>query len=321
VKIILAGPDGQSLRRNAYSLFSTAGLNVLAIVDTPEDLRNMAGSADLVVVEANIASSIDEAVSLLSSLGVPLAVILPAKWGGEKDRFSALPEIVSGHVAPTKWGEIAEKLSGKLADDLSSEMAEEAAQVVDEESEVRELSRCPDDGASSSIEEEAEVPVRLMNRSRPTVRVGFYGERGGVGVSTAALAMARALAESDKGQRVALFDATGRGDLHLMAGLNPGAEAVSNGGITFFLSAPTEERALGFDAVVIDGGRERGRFNAEWHSVSRPMDGDEILRLAGVEREGEEIEKEKEKKDKPSSKGGLLSNLRLGRLFSIEVTS
>lgn len=319
MRIILAGPDGQSLRRSAYSLFSTAGLNVLAIVDTPEGLRNMAGTADLVVVEANIASSVDEAVDLLSGLGVPLAVILPAKWGGEKDRFSTLPEIISGHVAPTRWEEIVEKLSGKLAADPTGEMAEEVAPVNVEESEARELSRSPDDGVSSSIEEEAEVPVRVVNRSRPTVRVGFYGERGGVGVSTAALATARALAGD--GKRVALFDATGRGDLHIMAGLNPGAEPVSNGGITFFLSAPTEERALGFDAVVIDGGRARGRFNAEWRAVSRPLGEDEVLRLAGVEREREEKEIEIEKKGKLPSEGGLLSKLKLGKLFSIEVTS
>ena len=67
----------------------------------------------------------------------------------------------------------------------------------------------------------------------------------------------------------------------------------------------------------------------KFHSVSRPMDGDEILRLpvrrtqtglAGVEREGEEIEIEKKGRTSPG-RSGLLSNLRLGDLFSIEVTS
>ena len=51
------------------------------------------------------------------------------------------------------------------------------------------------------------------------VRVAFYGSRGGVGVSTAALKVAQWLAAA--GTRVILIDATGRGDLHLLLDLEP----------------------------------------------------------------------------------------------------
>lgn len=151
------------------------------------------------------------------------------------------------------------------------------------------------------------------------MRLGFYGTRGGVGVSTAALQAARALAS--EGQRVGLFDATGRGDLHLMAGIELGERPVTHGGITFFLERPTEETVRGFDAAIVDGGRRRGHFNAEWIAVSRPLSEDHVRRLAGlgsVEEAGEGIG---EGSDRSRRKPGRKKKGRgLAGLISIEVT-
>ena len=162
------------------------------------------------------------------------------------------------------------------------------------------------------------------------VRIGFYGTRGGVGTSSAALAAARILAGEN--HRVALFDATKRGDLHVMAEIQPVEQPVRHGAITFFLASPTEKQvrdfdavvcdAVVFDAVVVDGGRTRGKFNAEWHVVSKPLTGEKIAQLVGIkppESEKEQVvEKDKgnsgQKRAKKSSGGFSLKGL-----ISVEV--
>jgi hypothetical protein len=149
-----------------------------------------------------------------------------------------------------------------------------------------------------------------------------------VGTSTAALTAAQMLAGEKR--RVALFDAGKRGDLHLMAKIQPVERPVTRDAITFFLESPTEETvrdfdAVVFDAVVVDGGRARGNFNAEWHAVSRPLSGEKIAQLVGVRPPASEKEQVTEKGDprraeqarerKPKRAGGL----NLGNLISIEV--
>jgi hypothetical protein len=102
-----------------------------------------------------------------------------------------------------------------------------------------------------------------------TVRLGFWGARGGVGTTTAALHTAAQLAE--RGFQVALCDATGRGDTFLWAGFKPQTQPQSHQGITFFPNLPPAEELQQFPAVVIDGGRKRRERNVAWVRVTAPM--------------------------------------------------
>jgi hypothetical protein len=131
------------------------------------------------------------------------------------------------------------------------------------------------------------------------LRLGLYGSRGGVGVSTAVVRIAQALAASNR--TVALFDSTRRGDLHWLLDQEPQAEVTSVGLIKIFLDAPTEDAARGVDAVLIDGGRRAGWFNADWLRLDKPLTDQEIERWVA----------------RPASPH---VNRRLGRLLSIEVT-
>ena len=68
-----------------------------------------------------------------------------------------------------------------------------------------------------------------------------------MGVSTAALKVAQWLAEG--GMRVILIDATGRGDLHLMLGLEPDTARHTQGNLTLWLGQPSEDAVAGYDAI------------------------------------------------------------------------
>ncbi len=111
------------------------------------------------------------------------------------------------------------------------------------------------------------------------VRLGFYGVRGGVGVTTAAVTAAKLLAA--QGQRVALYDAAQRGDPYLLLGLTPSAQPASAEGITVYPALPTAD-AEAAAASIIDGGRERRLFPARWLALEHPLAEAEIAKLLGL---------------------------------------
>ena len=305
LKMILAGPNESVLTRSAYPVFNRAGFRVEVVIDAPDQLRDAMAvtAADLAVIEANIVQGPDEALALLSDLGdVPIVAILPLTWKGHRERFIAgLPNLVAGYCAPVNWPSLAAKLIVKLGEQgrFEIEPSEEQEGPAPQPTAVRQAQPPVDRGGGS-----------------PSVRVGLYGCRGGAGVSTAALAAARALArEGPTGQRVALFDSRGRGDLHLMAGLQAldAENPVVCQGVTLFPCAPTPGTILGFDAVVVDGGRERGELNADWHALDKPLSDDQVRALVGLApiEVGDEgsgrVAKKKLGKPKVRDWGGLIS--------------
>jgi hypothetical protein len=112
------------------------------------------------------------------------------------------------------------------------------------------------------------------------VRIGFYGRRGGVGTTTAAVTAARLL--QGAGYRVALFDAPRRGDPFLMLGGAPGEEPWQLEEITVHSGPPSPQGARSYPAVVVDGGRERRDFSALWIPLEAPLTPEEIRKLLGL---------------------------------------
>ena len=343
IKVILAGPDEKVLMRTARPALAAAGYQVTAVVDTPEKLRNLVGTnavdtvADVLIVDANLALNPDGAMELLSGLkDIDIAVILPLLWADKKKQFMNLPHLVAGFTTPATWPHIVEQLASRLspqpvADEAGGEAGGEVVMAATAVSEAAH--QIGVDQPSPPRVQPAAVHIQASSicpRPRgPVVRLGFHGARGGAGVSTAALTAARALAA--EGQRVVLFDAAGRGDLHIMAGLEPAEHPVARDGITFFLIPPTEAAVRSFDAVIVDGGRERGSFNAKWVSVSKPLSEDQVRRLVGLEPEGSVGEGSSEvaagsppgssrrRRQKPKKPQG--DHRGLGRFISIELTS
>jgi NADPH-dependent 2,4-dienoyl-CoA reductase/sulfur reductase-like enzyme len=136
--------------------------------------------------------------------------------------------------------------------------------------------------SSESRPDPSARPAPQLNLPAPqvTARLGFWGARGGVGTTTAALEAAAQLAE--RGLRVALCDATKRGDTFLWAGFKPQTQPSTSQkwpGITFFPDLPSAEQLQPFPAVVIDGGRQPRERNVDWVRVAAPLSAEAIERL------------------------------------------
>jgi hypothetical protein len=116
-----------------------------------------------------------------------------------------------------------------------------------------------------------------LARPRRTVRLGFWGERGGVGTTTAALTAARLLAQEEG--LVAVVDATERGDTFLYLGHLPQPEPLQEGRLILFPSLPAEAALPPQAHLIIDGGRQQRAANVAWIKVTAPLDDDAVARL------------------------------------------
>jgi Mrp family chromosome partitioning ATPase len=137
-------------------------------------------------------------------------------------------------------------------------------------------------GLDATSEEGSAPAQRIVLGCRSVqLRLGVYGSRGGVGVTSAAVTAARLLA--DRGHRVALYDAAGRGDAALLLGLTPSEQPVSAGRITVYSGLPeTDEAPATCDALIVDGGRERRPVAARWILLDKPPAESEVVRRLGL---------------------------------------
>ncbi len=261
-RVILAGPDVDYLSRAVYPAFAAVGMDVEALASTSTQMAEFSRLMPdaVVVVDAALFADPDEALGMLSDLPNPKVIILPQAWSAQQAAFAALPNLVAGFTAPVSWPAV-----------------------------VTDLRSVPSLAVTPTVppvppppSADGPPPVRPIPpaQARP-VRIGFWGTRGGVGTSTAALRAAQMLAAG--GRRVLLCDATGRGDLHVMLGVAPQGEGTVQAGENLFvrLGVPAEGEADGI-SVVVDGGRHRRSFNAEWVEVSKPLSDDRIRRLLGL---------------------------------------
>jgi len=116
---------------------------------------------------------------------------------------------------------------------------------------------------------------------RRQLRLGFYGTRGGVGTTTAVVTTAKLLAA--QGQRVALFDAAQRGDPYLLLDLTPSDHPATIGTITVYPDLALDDARVSYDAIIVDGGRERRAFPARWIAVDKPLSEANVAKLLGID--------------------------------------
>ncbi|HOU12806.1 MAG TPA: hypothetical protein PKZ84_06790 [Anaerolineae bacterium] len=112
------------------------------------------------------------------------------------------------------------------------------------------------------------------------LRLGFYGTRGGTGTTTAVVTAAKLLAA--QGKSVALYDAAQRGDPYLLLDLTPSDQPASSGRITIYPDLVLDDARVSYNAILVDGGRERRAFPARWIVVDRPLSENDIARLLGI---------------------------------------
>ncbi len=112
------------------------------------------------------------------------------------------------------------------------------------------------------------------------LRLGFYGTRGGVGTTTAVVTAAKLL--TAQGKSVALYDAAQRGDPYLLLDLTPSDQPATTGKITVYPELALDDTRVSYDAILVDGGRERRAFPARWIVVDKPLSENDIARLLGI---------------------------------------
>jgi|GEM_PF-823637 len=122
------------------------------------------------------------------------------------------------------------------------------------------------------------LPFAPLHRQ---LHLGFYGTRGGVGTTTAVVTAAKLLAA--QGKCVALFDAAQRGDPYLLLDLTPSDQPASTGTITIYPNLVLDDARVSYDAIIVDGGRERRAFPARWITVDKPLSEAAIAKLLGID--------------------------------------
>jgi len=289
ITLLLAGPpDATAVWRG---VFQEEPFRLLPDVTQKADLpAALAARPEALLIDGRLFAGVRDLIGHLTLAQAAVYVVLPEQ-ATEVERNAIAAVVCVKGMYRTNLN--LAKLARRIVRELQGE-----AQAADSRWQRANSETQP--FAISHLQSADHLPILSASHPLPTglvrarIRLGFYGTRGGAGVSTAALLAAQALA--DAGLRVALFDATGRGDLHLMLGLQPPSAAaspceasaqnetpVTRGGITLFLSVPSEDAASGFEAIIVDGGRARGAFNADWVTLTDPLPGDAIRRLVGLE--------------------------------------
>ncbi len=276
VRLLLAGRSDVVASWRA-ALAGRETLALLPDLTRKEDwLRALAAKPEALLVDGKLFANAGDLIGHLIPLTASTYVVLPdAASEDDRNAVSAVAGVKGIHAANLNLT----KLARRIVHDLRGD--EVAPTAVDERSVSRSATAVPaHDGMQQSD--------RLAPPRRVRVRLGFYGARGGVGASTAALKVARLLAT--EGLRVVLFDSRRRGDLHLMLGASPCEQPYVHtgddthpGSITLSMGAPAEETVGDFDAVIVDGGRAKGIFNADWVEISRPLSDRVIGNLVGLE--------------------------------------
>jgi len=288
-----SGPIKAALQASGHELVN----DVCSLTGAVDRLLAQHPRPEVVVVRADVVPR-DRELEMLSLLADwPVVVLVPPGRIGRKAALEEARRSTATHVRgvlsvpPFDFSPLAQWCAGPGP--IAS-----AAIVTTSPSTSAQASAS--NSASPSTSVQTSTPSVALPVGRRQVRLGFYGSRGGVGVSTAALKVAQALAA--RGQQAALFDTTGRGDLQVMLGHAPGPQPLVLDALQVWLGQPTEEAISSFEAVIIDGGRRKGSFNAEWIEVKKPLSDQALAQWAGTET------------------ARTPRALNLGSLLSIEVT-
>ena len=116
MQVIIAGPNENELFAQAYPAFAAAGFDVMAVVSAGAQLRDVAAQCPqaVLVVDALLAPTVDQAVDLLGGLGAGrLVVVLPAAWMDQRQRFEAL-DLLAGYAAHVDWSNLARSLASRV---------------------------------------------------------------------------------------------------------------------------------------------------------------------------------------------------------------
>ncbi len=157
----------------------------------------------------------------------------------------------------------------------------EAAEVLTAYLQAQAAKQPPAKQAAPATAAPVATPRLPFAPLRRQLRLGFYGTRGGVGTTTAVVTAAKLLAT--QGKRVALFDAAQRGDPYLLLDLTPSDQPATTGNITVYPDLALDDARVSYDAIIVDGGRERRAFPARWIAMDKPLSEAAVAKLLGID--------------------------------------
>ncbi len=157
----------------------------------------------------------------------------------------------------------------------------EPAKVLDAYLQAQAAKQPPAKQAAPATAAPVTTPRLPFAPLRRQLRLGFYGTRGGAGTTSAAVTAAKLLAA--QGKHVALFDAAQRGDPYLLLGLTPSDQPATTGTITVYPDLALDDARVSYDAILVDGGRERRVFPARWIAVDKPLSEADVAKLLGID--------------------------------------
>jgi MinD-like ATPase involved in chromosome partitioning or flagellar assembly len=193
IGLILAHPDQAELMGHAYSaLAGLAGYKIDGMCYTEEELRRAdVGPENLLVIDATLAGSADEAADLIASLGaVRVVLILPPAWKSHRFKLDNI-DVLASFTAPADWHAVASEL--KRHAQPAGEPSESKPEVQPAAKPEPEPVHVP---APGRIPRPAPRPVtpRYGVAERRTCAV-WAGHAGGTGRTTLALALGILAAE------------------------------------------------------------------------------------------------------------------------------
>jgi Mrp family chromosome partitioning ATPase len=181
MRVIIAGTREAELAKTAYPAFVTAGFEISALTQDAQEVIDLAQSMDqnmVLVVEADLWPTPEEAATALSALSLPVVVILPVWWGGNKDLFEDW--VVAGFVAPVAWPRVVRDLTSRVGGARKAQRADGQGDAT------------PDPKPVARPSEPAQSPPTASGKR---VVALWSGPAGGTGRTTLALALAMLGAE------------------------------------------------------------------------------------------------------------------------------
>jgi len=198
------GPIYEALRQAGCAWRGQA----LSLNEALRQLELIKDAVDLVVVRADLARRGEEAALLEPIARWPVVVLLGAARADRQAAIAQLPNVRQVLVVPPYDFHALETIQVKKTAPAESAAPPVVTAATPAGAEVMISSPRP------PVRGSRPVTAGSSTVSVARTRLAFFGMRGGVGTSTAALRAAQLLA--GQGLRVAVFDAAQRGDLHVM---------------------------------------------------------------------------------------------------------
>jgi hypothetical protein len=238
LRVLVASPDKEDIVQKIEPAIQSAGASCLGHVISADSLAEKVKALrpDLVILRMDLARRGEEQ-TLLESLSVPVAIVLPRGRANLRETLQALPRVCAVAVMPdVDYVRLVEaRPAGELAAPAQAAMGSLPASSSQPPATLTPV----------------QVPARASGVRRRAMCLVFAGVKGGVGTTTASCALA--MGAATLALRVGMVDLTGTGDVQ--ATLPPHHQASVLHLDRAELASTWPRLRSEYDLVLVDAGR------------------------------------------------------------------